>query len=60
VGTTREIITLQMNHFRQKGMLRYSRKGIQVYEEALREYLRSKSAASDMPREVPKPADLRH
>jgi hypothetical protein len=41
VGTTREIITLQMNHFRQKGMLRYSRKGIQVYSEALGEYLRT-------------------
>jgi len=57
VGTTREIITLQMNHFRQKGMLRYSRKGIQVYEEALREYLRSKSSAGDMRRDVPQPVD---
>ena len=40
VGTTREIITFQMNQLRNKGLLRYSRKGIQVYAEALREYLR--------------------
>lgn len=40
VGTSREIITFQMNHLRQRGFLRYSRKGIQVYAEALREYLR--------------------
>jgi CRP/FNR family transcriptional regulator len=39
VGTSREIVTFQMNHLRQKGYLRYSRKGIQVYAEALREHL---------------------
>jgi len=39
VGTSREIVTFQMNHLRQKGYLRYSRKGIQVYVEALREHL---------------------
>jgi CRP/FNR family cyclic AMP-dependent transcriptional regulator len=39
VGTTREIITLQMNQLRQKGFLRYSRKGMQIYAAALREYL---------------------
>jgi len=43
VGTTREIITLQMNQLRHKGLLRYSRKGIQIYEEALREHLRRQS-----------------
>jgi len=43
VGTTREIITLQMNQFRHKGLLRYSRKGIQIYDEALREFLRQHS-----------------
>ncbi|MEO8591959.1 MAG: Crp/Fnr family transcriptional regulator [Candidatus Solibacter sp.] len=58
VGTTREIITLQMNHFRQKGMLRYSRKGIQVYEEALREYLRSRSGGVQFPPDLPRPADV--
>jgi CRP-like cAMP-binding protein len=39
VGTSREIVTFQMNHLRQKGFLRYSRKGIQVYVDALSEYL---------------------
>jgi CRP-like cAMP-binding protein len=39
VGTSREIVTFQMNYLRQKGMLRYSRKGIQVYADALREHL---------------------
>src|SRR5215831_2350343 len=41
VGTSREIVTFQMNHLRQKGLLRYSRKGIQVYTEALREHLQA-------------------
>ena len=39
VGTSREIVTFQMNQLRQKGFLRYSRKGIQVYAEALRDHL---------------------
>jgi CRP-like cAMP-binding protein len=39
VGTSREIVTFQMNQLRQKGYLRYSRKGIQVYADALREHL---------------------
>lgn len=43
VGTSREIVTFQMNHLRQKGYLRYSRKGIQVYSEALREHLQSRT-----------------
>jgi CRP/FNR family cyclic AMP-dependent transcriptional regulator len=38
VGTSREIVTFQMNYLRQKGLIRYSRKGIQVYTDALREY----------------------
>ena len=41
VGTSREIITFQMNYLRQKGLLRYSRKGIQVHMDSLREYLAS-------------------
>jgi CRP-like cAMP-binding protein len=44
VGTSREIVTFQMNHLRQMGFLRYSRRGIQVYVEALREYLNSPHA----------------
>ncbi len=43
VGTSREIVTFHMNHLRQKGFLRYSRKGIQIYAEALREHLQQKS-----------------
>jgi CRP/FNR family transcriptional regulator, cyclic AMP receptor protein len=43
VGTSREIVTFQMNHLRQKGFLRYSRKGIQVYTEALREHLEAQT-----------------
>jgi CRP/FNR family transcriptional regulator, cyclic AMP receptor protein len=39
VGTSREIVTFQMNYLRQKGLLRYSRKGIQVYVDALQEHL---------------------
>jgi CRP/FNR family transcriptional regulator, cyclic AMP receptor protein len=44
VGTSREIVTFQMNYLRQKGLLRYSRKAIQVYADALSEYLQSRIA----------------
>jgi len=40
VGTSREIVTFQMNQLRRKGLLRYSRKHIDVYTEAIRENLR--------------------
>jgi CRP-like cAMP-binding protein len=43
VGTSREIVTFQMNRLRQKGYLRYSRKGIYVFAEALREHLQSRT-----------------
>jgi len=43
VGTSREIITFQMNHLRQKGLIRYSRKSITVYADALRVYLREQT-----------------
>jgi len=43
VGTSREIITFQMNQLRQKGFLRYSRKGIQVYSDALKEHLQAQT-----------------
>lgn len=46
VGTSREIVTFQMNQLRQAGFLRYSRRGIQVYAEALREHLKSQPQAS--------------
>jgi CRP-like cAMP-binding protein len=44
VGTSREIITFQMNQLRQKGFLKYSRKGIQVYSDALKEHLKAQTA----------------
>ena len=41
VGTSREIVTYQMNRLRHRGVLRYSRTGIQVYPEALQACLAS-------------------
>jgi CRP/FNR family cyclic AMP-dependent transcriptional regulator len=40
VGTSREIVTHYMNQFRRQGYLRYSRKGITLYREALKDWLR--------------------
>jgi CRP-like cAMP-binding protein len=40
VGTSREIVTHYMNQFRRQGYLRYSRKGIVLYREAFRGWLR--------------------
>jgi CRP-like cAMP-binding protein len=40
VGTSREIVTHYMNQFRRQGYLQYSRKGISVYRDALRDWLR--------------------
>jgi CRP-like cAMP-binding protein len=37
VGTSREIVTNYMNYFRRRGALRYSRKSIEVFEDALRQ-----------------------
>jgi CRP/FNR family transcriptional regulator len=39
VGTSREIVSLHMNHFRRQGYLKYSRKRIILYREALRDWL---------------------
>jgi CRP-like cAMP-binding protein len=39
VGTSREIVTFQMNRLRQEGYIRYSRKGIDVYAAPLDERL---------------------
>jgi CRP/FNR family cyclic AMP-dependent transcriptional regulator len=41
VGTSREIVTHYMNVFRRQGYLRYSRKGIDVYADAMKEWLRT-------------------
>jgi CRP-like cAMP-binding protein len=40
VGTSREIVTHYMNQFRRQGYLKYSRKGITLYREAFRDWLR--------------------
>lgn len=40
VGTSREIVTHYMNHFRKQGYLQYSRKGIILYRSAFQEWLR--------------------
>jgi CRP/FNR family transcriptional regulator len=39
VGTSREIVTFHMNQLRQKGLLHYSRRGMQVDPRALRDHL---------------------
>jgi CRP-like cAMP-binding protein len=40
VGTSREIVTVQMNRLRRMGLVRYSRTHIDVHAQALRENLR--------------------
>jgi CRP/FNR family transcriptional regulator len=40
IGTSREIVTLHMKQFRKQGYLQYSRKGIILYRDFLREWLR--------------------
>jgi len=40
VGTSREGITYHMNDFRRKGYLLYSRKGITLYRDAMKDWLR--------------------
>jgi len=43
VGTSREIVSHYMNYFRKQGYLRYSRKGISLYSEAFKVWLREES-----------------
>ena len=40
VGTSREIVTFQMNRLRRMGLLRYSRKHIDIYAQAIHQALR--------------------
>lgn len=44
VGTSREIVTHYMNQFRRQGYLRYSRKGIFVHRDALKDWFRQQAA----------------
>jgi|SRR5690348_15246640 len=39
VGTTREVVTLMMNQFREKGMLEYGRRNIMIFSERMKDYL---------------------
>ena len=40
IGTSREIVTTQLGQYRRLGLVRYSRKAIHVYPEALAEHIR--------------------
>lgn len=48
VGTSREIVTFQMNRLRRLGLIRYSRKFIDIYVPAMRDNL--KQQGMSMPR----------
>jgi hypothetical protein len=41
VGTSREIVTFQLNRLRRVGLLRYTRKHIDVYVPAIQDVLRA-------------------
>jgi CRP/FNR family transcriptional regulator len=45
VGTSREIVTHYMNTFRRQGFLTYSRKGIMLHRDLLKEWVRSGESA---------------
>jgi len=45
VGTSREIVTYQMNRLRRLGLVRYSRKHIDIYAQALGENLRQQGVS---------------
>jgi CRP/FNR family transcriptional regulator len=47
VGTSREIVTHYMNQLRRQGYLRYSRKGIALNREALRNWLQREATAGE-------------
>ena len=46
MGTSREIVTFQMNRLRRLGMLRYSRRHIDIYSQALCEALRQRGVSA--------------
>jgi CRP/FNR family cyclic AMP-dependent transcriptional regulator len=45
VGTSREIVTFQLNRLRRLGMIRYSRKFMDIYTDAIAESLRQQGVA---------------
>src|SRR5438552_1924185 len=46
VGTSREVVTHYMNQFRRQGYLRYSRKGILLYRDAMKDWLREQQSSA--------------
>jgi len=46
VGTSREVVTHYMLYFRRQGYLRYSRKGITLYRDAFKDWLRQEASAT--------------
>jgi CRP-like cAMP-binding protein len=48
VGTSREVVTHYMIYFRRQGYLRYSRKGITLYRDAFKDWLRQDASAMTM------------
>jgi CRP/FNR family cyclic AMP-dependent transcriptional regulator len=59
VGTSREIVTFQMNRLRRLGLCRYSRKFIDVYTPAMRDNLKRQGVS--IPRgaeEIARPGEL--
>jgi len=49
VGTSREIVTFQMNRLRRMGLLRYSRKHIDIYASAMEQNLRDQGIHTNQP-----------
>jgi CRP/FNR family cyclic AMP-dependent transcriptional regulator len=49
VGTSREIVTFHMNQLRQRGLLNYSRRGMRVFPQALREELGTRTRPAPPP-----------
>ena len=47
VGTSREIVTFQLNRLRRMGLLRYSRKHMDIYSRAMQDVLRNQGV--DLP-----------
>jgi len=50
VGTSREIVAIEMNRLRRSGMIQYSRKYVDVYVQALRDSLREQGV--EVPRRL--------
>jgi CRP/FNR family transcriptional regulator len=46
IGTSREMVTSELNHLRRQGYVRYSRKSIEIYPDALTEHLRNQRVGS--------------